>query len=264
MFRRLAPVVIVVIGLSGGACSGGASTGDDAGDSDPTAPPPATVTREELLDGIASTTLPATVVPTTPTTAPPPASTTPAPAPAPTTFPTEEGDGIGTVPPGATDVRIYAVFAGTGDVLPGVTLQESVLGECLAPSDRVGRNEAYRCLTADSTISDPCFASPARDMVACLTGGPDDPVALMLVTTLPANEGRPGLAPWYVVLTDGTSCARPAGAGLVVNGEPASFMCSDGRAIVGEADESTPAWTVQLHDPSTGATAPAAVAIAYN
>ena len=121
-------------------------------------------------------------------------------------------------------------------------------GSCWGTSNVLNRDDAWRCITTDNDIYDPCFSFPRNSQaVICGTSPLDDSTGfkLNLTESLPARGTiSPGESAWAFELTDGTKCIFMGGATTTFDGERINYSCSDGRFVLGELHEGQ-VWTAQ-------------------
>ncbi|MEV7044446.1 hypothetical protein [Amycolatopsis sp. NPDC051061] len=111
-------------------------------------------------------------------------------------------------------------------------------GACGSVSAVSGRHDAYRC-TSGATTYDPCFAAPGTRVVCPASA--TKAVLLTYTGALPAPPRPGGTADAFLLTLDnGLQCAAVAD-----DSAPGTrFACADGTVLRGEADTSSPLWTV--------------------
>ena len=130
----------------------------------------------------------------------------------------------------ATEVIIYEPFTRSGTVAAGIdVVARSSNAECYSGAISSPRRDAFRCITKQNLLYDPCFldlAGPLR--LACWRG--PSPSQVVIVTPerrFPQlqNHGSAdvkGGFPWLIELSNGQYCADDTGASL--------YFPSTGRA----------------------------------
>jgi hypothetical protein len=122
----------------------------------------------------------------------------------------------------ATEVIIYEPFTRSGTVAAGIdVVARSSNADCYSGAISSPRRDAFRCITKQNLLYDPCFldlAGPLR--LACWRG--PHPSQVVIVTPerpfpqLP-NHGSAdvkGGFPWLIELSNGQYCADDTGASL--------------------------------------------------
>ncbi|HEV8297350.1 MAG TPA: hypothetical protein VGQ20_08635 [Acidimicrobiales bacterium] len=147
----------------------------------------------------------------------------------------------------------------------GVTERERVGGTC-QPSGFTTRADVHRCFVDGNRIADPCFANPARSLLACPVGaavrGGD---ALIVVPREPleprSDDPNFPLAPLQIDLTNGDRCMPQGGTTPEHEGVYFEFGCEHGDAT--DVREQRGDWTVTYHDNRTDTTGSAHVAVLW-
>lgn len=101
---------------------------------------------------------------------------------------------------------------------------------CWTASSISNRPDAFRCMTNQNTISDPCFLDPYdNSIVSC----PDDPyrkVKYYITDNKQFNDERMGTSidePWYIILFNGNECRFVTGATKTIAGDRMDYFCND-------------------------------------
>ena len=126
----------------------------------------------------------------------------------------------------ATEVIIYEPFTRSGTVAAGIdVVTRSGTADCYSGAISSPRRDAFRCITRQSLIYDPCFldlAGPPR--LACWRG-PNPAQVLIVIPERPfpqlQNRGSTnvkGGSPWLIGLSNGQYCADDTGASLYFPG----------------------------------------------
>ena len=122
--------------------------------------------------------------------------------------------------------------------VPTIIPDDSQPGSCFTNAITVGRSDAWRCMTANNLIYDPCFAiddsgddSGTGAMPAVVCGA--DPMTgasgftLELTEPLPAPDAGVASEAWLVQLGDGTICEHLTGTVPGADGRVAPYGCAD-------------------------------------
>jgi hypothetical protein len=141
----------------------------------------------------------------------------------------------------------FRVFSASGTVV-GIHVVRTIKGSCWTGSIGLQRPDAWRCMTANNEILDPCLRSPkgASVPLICITG--KTAVRLKLTKPLPLKMGNPPekrFFPWRLLLSNGDLCERFTGtAAGEVQGQGLVFGCRSGGTTT-YPNTSMPAWTVR-------------------
>jgi len=137
-----------------------------------------------------------------------------------------------------------------GALTSGLVVAERVKGTCWTSSLSTDRKDAWRCMTAQSNIYDPCFSTASdRSLVACTDNPFSKHVALITLKEPLKSENnpytkmlQPSKEPWALRLTTGETCSFETGATDTINEMPLNYQCPGGIWIVGFPDRSTALW----------------------
>src|SRR5215213_9914608 len=165
-----------------------------------------------------------------------------------------------------TDIRYVLPFTPDG-LNAGLTATATEEGVCgFSSSAALDRPDAWDCIGENDQIYDPCFENPFvppddPGEVAC----PESPfttdvVVLTLTEPLVREKeaGDDGMSmaqaagvdiqpwdlPWALELANGDRCTLLHGTLTVMAGQTVHYGCTDGGAILGEADHSQLVWQV--------------------
>jgi hypothetical protein len=126
---------------------------------------------------------------------------------------------------------------------------EARAGHCFANAISLDRADAWRCMTTDNLILDPCFQVDDVPTVVCgadpIDG--DEGFVLELTEPLPAVEAVESDRPWLVQLGDGTICAQMTGTVPGVGDQIGAYGCADDAQsyLLAEFDTEFPLWFAQ-------------------
>jgi len=156
-----------------------------------------------------------------------------------------------TVPP-STQVSVFAPY-GSETLNGDITVSETVKGSCWEQSIVTSRPDAFRCVTGNNLLEDPCFMNTyptrAREVVCPSVENPNEVLRIQLTKPLPATFGG-GLAvstkspPFWIVLTDGTTCIQLSGTAPSIGGLRVNYTCTGAESsLIGDIDRTQPMWT---------------------
>ncbi len=153
--------------------------------------------------------------------------------------------------PARTKVSRYTPFTHGGGVKS--TLYVSYRsGYCPTASFVAPRGDTWRCFTGN-WIRDPCFESPLYyDDVVCLDA-PWDQSAVRVETYLDYSSHYIYTRHVWALAIWRRRCVFVSGAGLVVRGRRANFMCGHGRWLLGSPNRGA-TWHIRLYRPSNQST----------
>ncbi len=148
-----------------------------------------------------------------------------------------------------TSVVVFSPW-NSGAVRSDLVVVEKLKGTCWENSLSTDRKDAWRCMTAQATIYDPCFSTASNhSLVACMDSPFTKHVALMTLKAPLKSENnpytkmlQPSKEPWALRLTTGEPCWFETGATDAINDMRLNYQCSGGFWIVGFPDRSTSPW----------------------
>lgn len=134
-------------------------------------------------------------------------------------------------------------------VVPATLPAETVAGTCWVNALSVARADAWRCMTENGAIYDPCFATPAslgEQAVVCgidpVQGTPG--FTLALTEPLPAPQVSGSLLPWLIELENGVICRAVTGSRPGVGEKLVNYACDDLNYLIGDLQQGMP-WTAE-------------------
>ncbi len=141
----------------------------------------------------------------------------------------------------ATTKHPLAVVAGTQS------------GECLQQSQRLTREDAWRCV-AKSIVYDPCFVKPfdSHKEVIC----PESPwsaKSVQINVASPLDNSHHNILdmsrtyPWAIELTNGEKC-QAVESGESYDGLPLRYRCSGQTALIGHVQRCAATWKMLQHN----------------
>jgi len=171
-------------------------------------------------------------------------------SPSPTAPPRSPATTTTTAP--TTVVDYVAPVSADDELLPSLTVSETLHGTCEPGSDSVSNAPVYRCFV-NSGIYDPCWA----------VAGSQTPTASVVCwhpwSTTVIEIETPGLStspyeatnldyPWGVQLTSGQQCIAMQGAHSEADGQVVNYGCgttTGGLQLLGTPDRSAALWTFE-------------------
>lgn len=132
---------------------------------------------------------------------------------------------------------------------PQTTPVESQTGNCFANAISLNRADAWRCITQENQIYDPCFQVDDAPTLICGADplGDREGFILELTESLPAVEVADEERPWLVELGDGTICTMMTGTVPGVADQVAPYACADlaQSFLMAGFDRGFPVWFAQ-------------------
>ncbi len=116
---------------------------------------------------------------------------------------------------------------------------ETQSGSCFTNASGLQREDAYRCMTEDSQIFDPCFVVDEAPTVVCGANPATGEAGFALELTEPLPEPELGALsqPWLVELEDGAICGLSTGTAPVIDDVRADYACDDFSNLLGELQQ---------------------------
>ncbi len=122
----------------------------------------------------------------------------------------------------ATEVIIYEPFTRSGTVAAGIdVVARSSNADCYSGAISSPRRDAFRCITEQNLLYDPCFLDLAGPLRLACWRGPDPSQVVIVTPERPfpqlQNHGSAdvkGGFPWLIELSNGQYCAEDTGASL--------------------------------------------------
>jgi|GEM_PF-2782780 len=126
----------------------------------------------------------------------------------------------------ATEVIIYEPFTRSGTVAAGIdVVARSGNADCYSGAISSSRRDAFRCITKQNLLYDPCFLDLAGPLRLACWRGPDPSQVVIVTPERPfpqlQNHGSAdvkGGFPWLIELGNGQYCADDSGASLYFPG----------------------------------------------
>ena len=137
-----------------------------------------------------------------------------------------------------------------GTLRSDLVVVEKLKGTCWTNALTTDRKDAWRCMTAQATIYEPCFSVASNhSLVACVDSPFTKHVALMTLKQpikLESNPFtkmlQPSQEPWALRLTTGEPCSFETGATDAIDGMRLNYQCVGGFWIVGFPNRLTATW----------------------
>ena len=147
-----------------------------------------------------------------------------------------------------TTATVYSAFSYHGVVVPSV---QTMSGSCFTSSAVTERDDAWRCLVAN-TIYDPCFSSEfAFGVVVCPIPWNNTGIEIQLATPLPKASGHVApsrkLQPWAIQTDSGADCVLASVAGpRPIHGRHLNYFCGakSKLGLWGFPDRTAQPWTI--------------------
>ncbi len=154
-----------------------------------------------------------------------------------------------------TVLKLYRPFAETETHAP-LTIQSKRSGHCLQQSERIKREDAWRCVGEDHLIHDPCFSKrfgSDRLVICPLSPWLRNSIQLTLDSPLDASQQVPldisRTLPWAIELKSGERCLS-VDSKQMIDGLLVRYYCRVGVVLVGDIHRCKPVWTTLKHDSS--------------
>ncbi|MGA2805711.1 MAG: hypothetical protein ABSF89_15210 [Acidimicrobiales bacterium] len=152
---------------------------------------------------------------------------------------------------GTTSTRIETVYPwlSHGKLKAGLKLAGTVKGTCWTSSIAVSDSYAYRCMTNESLLYDPCFAPEAKTFtqLACMASPWGEVTRFDLTAPIPKSAVHPNGKPWVWAdqLGNGDRCITDTGTGVEVDKVVLNYYCLPGKGWASIPDQQTAFWTVR-------------------
>jgi hypothetical protein len=152
---------------------------------------------------------------------------------------------------GVARTRTETVYPWTsaGKLKPGLSYDAGVKGTCWTSSIAVSSSEAYRCMTTDSLIYDPCFAPGKKtfSQLACLASPWGKVTRFELTAPVPASarHGNGKAWVWAYELADGIRCITATGTGTLVDNVALNYYCVPGTGWAAIPAKTAEPWTAR-------------------
>jgi hypothetical protein len=150
-----------------------------------------------------------------------------------------------------TSTRIETVYPwlSHGKLKAGFMVAGTVKGTCWTSSIAVSSSNAYRCMTDESLLYDPCFAPEARTFtqLACMASPWGEVTRFELTAPVPKSALHPNGKPWVWAeqLGNGVRCITDTGTGVEVDRVALNYYCVPGKGWASIPAEKTGLWTVR-------------------
>ena len=111
----------------------------------------------------------------------------------------------------------------------------TVKGTCWTSSIAVSSSNAYRCMTDESLLYDPCFAPEARTFtqLACMASPWGEVTRFELTAPIPKSALHPNGKPWVWAeqLGNGVRCITDTGTGVEVDRVALELLLRTGKGL---------------------------------
>ncbi len=146
-----------------------------------------------------------------------------------------------------TELKFYRPFLNETQV----EIEKKVAGECWQQSERIKREDAWRC-QAEGKIFDPCFIKPqSSPKEAICPQSPWTKNALLINLTTPVDNSLHSALdmaeayPWAVELTTGEKC-QAIDKGEIFDGLDVHYLCNNQTTLIGRVQRCKSEWSM-LH-----------------
>ena len=130
----------------------------------------------------------------------------------------------------------------------------NIKGRCLEQSQRIQREDAWRCVSDEGAIHDPCFSKRfgSDNLVFCSTSPWSKKGEYMVLgTPLDSRHQQPldmsRTLPWAIELTNGERCLS-IDSQASYEGLPVHYVCTNEVNLLGDAHRCAQTWTILRHD----------------
>ncbi|KTD01421.1 hypothetical protein Lfee_1025 [Legionella feeleii] len=147
-----------------------------------------------------------------------------------------------------TELKFYRPFGEVNQQVP-LVVKEEVKGQCWQQSERIKREDAWRCVVGDKTY-DPCFVKQYGSNTQALC--PQSPwIGDSVQIDLPAavdNSQHTELnmaetLPWALELTTGEKC-QAVDKGDFFDGLPVRYHCDSQTVLLGHIQRCKASWSI--------------------
>ncbi|WP_237759055.1 hypothetical protein [Legionella birminghamensis] len=151
-----------------------------------------------------------------------------------------------------TELEFYHPFEGIEGV-PAATVVSSYEGECWQQSQKIKREDAWRC-AAEGKIFDPCFIKPfGKKSSAFCPGSPWSKQSVEIKLRNAVNESAQAALdisrtyPWVVELASGEKCLA-VDEGSMYDGMPVHYQCEHQGILMGHLQRCKAEWSMLMHE----------------
>lgn len=138
------------------------------------------------------------------------------------------------------------------EINPKIAVEKNA--QCGQQSERIKREDAWRCVDEEGGMHDPCFSKPwsAERSVVCPTS-PWEPVTLILNMKTPLDNSIHELLdmsktlPWAIELKDGTRCLS-VNSNHYYEGNLVRYQCNNSSVLMDGPHRCTSMWTILQHN----------------
>ncbi|ASQ46497.1 hypothetical protein [Legionella clemsonensis] len=152
-----------------------------------------------------------------------------------------------------TELKLYRPFGEVVQQAP-VVIKEEVTGQCFQQSQRIKREDAWRCIAAGK-VYDPCFIKPYGSHTEAVC--PPSPwegrsVKINLSSAVDNSQHTPldmaETYPWGIELITGEKCQAVDGGGIYDN-LPIHYQCDSDTVLLGHLQRCKTAWSILQRTP---------------
>jgi hypothetical protein len=152
-----------------------------------------------------------------------------------------------------TTLNLYRPFAQSSKH-PPITIVTQTTGQCNKQSSRVVREDAWRCVSREGFVYDPCFSKRfSTDLIVICPQSPWSDQGVQLTLTAPLNEKNQTpldmskTLPWAIELKDGKRCLSSESQ-QPIEDLPTHYQCNEHTVLLGDAHRCSPTWTILKYD----------------
>jgi hypothetical protein len=152
---------------------------------------------------------------------------------------------------GTTRTKIEMIYpwTSTGRLEAGLKIAGTVKGTCWTSSIAVSSSDAYRCMTTESLIYDPCFAPETMTFtqLACMAAPWGKVTRFDVTAPIPKAAKHPDGKPWVWAyeLGSGIRCITATGTGALVDKVALNYYCVPEAGWASIPNQKAGSWTVR-------------------
>ncbi len=144
-----------------------------------------------------------------------------------------------------TELKLYRPF---GDETP-VVIKETLPGQCWQQSQRIKREDAWRCVAANK-VYDPCFVQQYgshKEAVCPQSPWVGDSVQINLSAPVDGSQNvaldMSEAYPWAIELTSGEKC-EAVDNGEIYDGLQVHYLCNSQTVLIGRVQRCEAKWSI--------------------
>lgn len=151
-----------------------------------------------------------------------------------------------------TELKLYRPFGEAVQQAP-VVVKQIVSGQCWQQSQRIKREDAWRCAAADK-IYDPCFVKQFGSLQqAVCPQSPWSGESVQINLSSPLDNSQhieldmSRAFPWAIELTSGEKC-QAVDAGEIYDNLPIRYLCNSQAVLLGHIQRCKALWSILQRD----------------